>query len=332
MMNVKIGIVGCGKISERHLNAYRKMGTVEVVVSDVNKTMAKNVAEKYKVEWVERPEEIIEDDTIDAIDICVPTVHHKELIDAAVEHNKHFFCEKPLTSSLKEAREIKAKVEKAGIIAMVGYLYRFHPSFELVKNVLEDMIIGDPYFAIFRLGGRGSHKIWKHRKSQGGGAINEMFVHMLDLVLWYFGDVESVNLASVDIILREREVEGEIITVDAEDKVLVELQTAKCRKVVCESDLLTPSYMNYIEIQGTNGSVWASILDYFPTIVYCKEAAGIYNQGNNFFNFPRVDLFERELRYFIETLQKGETPDLNSIEDSVKMLEVIEEIRRRCKW
>lgn len=332
MPELRIGVIGCGKIGERHLNAYRKIKDVEVVVSDANQALSKKVAEEHGLNWVANPEKIISDDTINAIDICVPTIHHKKLIDVAIEHNKHFFCEKPLVATLEEAREIRNRVEKTGIVAVVGYLYRFHPSFELVKNVLEGRIIGEPYFAIFRLGGRGSHKAWKHRKSQGGGAINEMFVHMLDLVLWYFKDVKSVNFASVDVVLRERKVEGEKIAVDAEDTVLVEVETVGCQKVICESDLLTPSYMNYIEIQGTNGSVWASILDYFPTIVYCKEAEGIYNQGNNFFNFPRVDLFERELRYFIEILQKGETPDLNSIEDSVKMLEVIEEIGRRCKW
>lgn len=331
-MSVKIGLVGCGKIGERHLKAYRRMKDVEVIVSDVNEALGKKIAEKYKIRYASEPEKIISDENIDAVDICVPTAYHKEIIDMALEHGKHFFCEKPLVTTLKEAKEIRDKVEKVGVIAMVGYLYRFHPAFELVKNVLDDEIIGEPYFAIFRLGGRGSHKIWKHRKDQGGGAINEMFVHMLDLILWYFGDVNSLDLAKVDIILKEREVEGKIIEVDAEDKVLVEIETLRCKKVICESDLLTPSYMNYVEIHGTNGSVFTSILDYLPTIVYCKKAVGIYNQGNNFFNFPRVNLFERELGYFIKILRSGENPNLNSIDDSVKILEIIEEIRRRCKW
>ncbi len=331
IMTVRIGIIGCGKIGERHLNAYKKIEGVEIIVSDIDHSLSKRVADRYGLDWA-TPEQIFRNIDIDAVDICVPTIHHKKFIDAAIEHGKHFFCEKPLVAYLEEGKEIKNKVEKAGIVAMVGYLYRFHPSFELVKNVLEDKVIGDPYFAIFRLGGRGSHKTWKHKKSQGGGAINEMFVHMLDLIIWYFKDVKSVNFAKMDVVLNKREVEGKNIIVDAEDNVLVELETDKCKKVMCESDLLTPSYMNYVEIQGTNGSIWASILDYFPTIVYCKEATGIYNQGNNFFNFPRVDLFEKELRYFVETVKKGETPNLNSINESIKILEVIEEVRRLSKW
>ncbi len=330
-MSVKIGIIGCGKIGERHLRAYKKMKDVELIISDVNESLGREIARKYRIIYVSEPEHIMKED-IDAVDICVPTKHHKEIIDMALEHGKHFFCEKPLVTTLKEAMEVKNKVKKVGIIAMVGYLYRFHPAFEFVKNVLDEEIIEEPYFAIFRLGGRGSHKIWKHKRDQGGGAINEMLVHMLDLILWYFGDIKNLELAKVDIVLKKREVEGEVIDADAEDKVLLEMETLRCKKVICESDLLTPSYMNYIEIHGTNGSIFTSILDYLPTIIYCKRVVGIYNQGNNFFNFPRVDLFERELGYFVETIKSGKNPELNSIDDSIKILRVIEEIRRRCGW
>ena len=53
----------------------------------------------------------------------------------------------------------------------------------------------------FRLGRRGSHKAWKHRAQTGGGAANEMLVHMLDLALWYFGEPESATRLAGDILL-----------------------------------------------------------------------------------------------------------------------------------
>ncbi len=324
---MKIGIVGCGKIAEKHLSAYKKMGDVEIAVSDANQELGESVAKSYKVDWISSPDELIKNDEIVAIDVCVPTVHHKDVIDKALDEGKHFFCEKPLCNSLEEAREIKDRVSRSNLVAMVGYLYRFHPAFKLAKDVLEERIIGDPYYAILRLGGRGSHKIWKHQKEHGGGTINEMLVHMLDLIIWYFGDVKSVKNLYNDVILKEREVEGEMITPTAEDVLWLELK-ASDTKVICESDLVTPSYMNYIEIQGTNGSVWTSILDFFPTIVYCKEPRGVYNQGNNFFEFSRVNLFEKELGSFIESIQSEKNPDMNSIEDSVKIMEIVESIRK----
>lgn len=324
---MKIGIIGCGKIAERHLTGYKKIEGAEVSVSDLVLDKAKSLSEDYGVDYEEDPDDLIKGENIDAVDVCVPTRHHAEVILKALENDKHVFCEKPLTNSLEEAEEIEKKSRESNRIVMSGYLYRFHPAFEKVKEVLEERIIGEPYYAVFRVGGRGSHRAWKHKKSEGGGAINEMLVHMLNLVTWYFDGVETAQNLSTETVLETREIDGEEVEADAEDLTVLRLETVEGAKVLCESDLITPSYMNYVEIHGTNGSIWTSILDYFPTVVYCKEPRGVYNQGNNFFEYERVDLFEKELRHFVESVENGEKPSLNSIEDSVETLKVIESIR-----
>ncbi len=324
---MKVGIIGCGKIAERHLTGYKKIDEADVTVSDMVEDKAKKLAEEYQVDYVSNPDELFEAENYDAIDVCVPTPHHSEVIIKALENDKHVFCEKPLTNSLEEAKKIEKKSKESNKVVMSGYLYRFHPAFEKVKEVLEDRIIGDPYYAIFRVGGRGSHRAWKHKEEEGGGAINEMLVHMLNLIIWYFDGVEKAQNLSTETILDKREIDGEEMSADAEDFTVLRMDTSKDAKVLCQSDLITPSYMNYVEIHGDNGSIWTSILDYFPTIVYCKEPRGVYNQGNNFFEYERVDLFEKELKHFIESIENEEKPSLNSIEESVDTLKIIESIR-----
>src|SRR5207247_2178893 len=125
--------------------------------------------------------------------------------------------------------------------------YRFHPAFRFAKEVLDEGIIGHPHFALFRVGGRGSHAMWKHRSEEGGGAILEMMVHMLDLVAWYFGAVHEVNLLWERIVMPSRVIESCVERATAEDVGLVRLR-ANDVEIICESDLLTPSYMNSIEI------------------------------------------------------------------------------------
>jgi len=322
---IHIGVIGCGKIAERHLNAYRKLEGVRVTVTDIV-PKGEDVARRYGVGWRPRPEELLVQDGVDAVDVCIPTPAHADVILKALENGKHVFCEKPLARNLSEARRIEQEAKEAGTVVMVGYLYRFHPAFRFVQEVLREEILGEPYFALFRLGGRGSHKAWKHRRETGGGAGNEMLVHMLDLALWYFGEPRSVQPLDVDVVLKEREIEGRRVQVDAEDLVVVKLESQTGVTILCESDLITPSYMNYVEIQGTNGSLWTSILEQFPTLLYCKEPRGVYDRGQNVFEFPRVDLFERELGYFLECLRNGTQPDLNSLEDSLKLMSILEEI------
>lgn len=320
---MKIGIIGCGKIAERHLLAYKKMPEIEVVISDKDTERAKKLSKIMKIDFVKDVRKIINSDKFDAIDICLPTPYHKKYIIKSLEAEKHVFCEKPICLNLKEALEIKKWAEKVKKIVMAGYLYRFHPAFQFVKKVLEERIIGKPYFAIFRLGGRGSHMLWKHRKSEGGGAILEMVVHKLDLIVWYFENISKTRFLIKDTVIKSREIEGKKYEVDAEDLVMLELESNEI-KILCESDLLTPSYMNYIEIHGENGSIFTSILHFMPTIVFCKEARGIFNTGNNIYHFPIENLFEKELGHFVECIKNGEKP-LNSIEESIKVFEILEQ-------
>lgn len=322
---ITIGVLGCGKIAEKHLLAYKKMPMVDVVISDIDPERTERTSRELKVQSVKSPEELFTLKDVHAVDICIPTQYHRDAIFKALAGGKDIFCEKPLCLNLKEALEIERKANEVKRIVMVGYLYRFHQAFQFTKDVLEEGIIGKPYFAIFRLGGRGSHTPWKHRKGEGGGAILEMLVHKLDLILWYFGDILEVELLARDTLLKQRDIGGKRYNVDAEDLVLLKLR-ADGVEIICESDLLTPSYMDYIEIHGDNGSIFTSILHFLPTIVFCKTARGVFNQGNSLYSFSMENLFEKELRHFVDAIRNGRN-NVNSIEDSIKIFRIIEEMQ-----
>ncbi len=321
----RIGVVGCGKIAEKHLSAYRKLGQTEIVVSDVV-ARGKTVAERYEVGWHPDPRALIHGDTVDAVDVCTPTTTHVDVILEALACGKHVFCEKPLARNLEEIEQIEACARDAGTTLMVGYLYRFHPAMQFARSVIREGIIGEPYFATFRLGGRGSHKAWKHKAHTGGGAGNEMLVHMLDLALWYFGEPQHVANLCTDMLVAQREIEGELVEATAEDLILLEMRTESGVRAFCQSDLVTPGYMNHIEVQGTNGSLFTSILDYLPTTVFCREARGNYSLGQNFFEFAKTDVFERELGHFLECVEGRASDGIHSVTESRRLMEILDAV------
>jgi myo-inositol 2-dehydrogenase / D-chiro-inositol 1-dehydrogenase len=323
----EIGVIGCGKIAEKHLMGYRSSKDAQIILCDAQTEQAKKLAGEFNCTWVPEIADILENPKVTAVDICTPTPTHEPLMQQSIRAGKHVFCEKPLTDSLESARRLQDLAQSHNRLLMAGFLYRFHPAFEMVKQVLEEKVIGQPYMATFRLGGRGSHRLWKHRKGQGGGAINEMLVHMLDLALWYFGDLEF-DSGQMATVLSQRQVEGQVAHVDAEDFVQVKLRSPAGVQIFCQADLITPSYMNYMEVMGTEGSLIASILDHLPTAVFCQRPRGIYQQGNNFFSFPKTNLFERELTYFLDCLNNGKHPQINSLDDSVKLIGLMEKIKK----
>lgn len=325
-----IGILGCGKIAQKHINALQKFDHTEVTLGDQDTERARRMAREQGVDYVEDHTELLSDPDIEVIDVCTPVTTHRDIILEAVQNAKHVFCEKPLCLDLNEAHEIKGAAQATNKVVMVGYLYRFHPAIQEAKRLIDEGVIGEPYYGNFRLGARGSHRAWKHKADQGGGVINEITVHKLDLICWFFEDIKEVDQLVKDVVLEEREIEGETIQADAEDLVLADVKTERGR-VTCHTDLLTSGFMEFIEVMGTNGSIFTSILDYLPTIVHLKESRGEYDQGQNLMEFGYEDLFEHEFEAFFEAIEEGKQ-SLNSVTDSIKILECVEQFKGNISY
>lgn len=321
---MKIGIIGAGKISEKHILAYRNIGYDEIKVHDVNYELARETTQRYNAIHVKEQDELIS--SCDIIDVCTPVTTHKDIILKSLRNGKHVFCEKPLCKNISEAHEIRAAAREANKLVMVGYLYRFHPGFEQVKKWLDSNIIGNIHFGLFRIGGRGNHRKWKHMKESGGGCINEMLIHKLDLILFFIGKIDGVKTLCSKILLRNRYIEDENIEPNAEDNIIIQLK-ANNAHILCQADFTSPSYMEYLELHGDKGSIFTSILGYFPTLLFLKEPSGIYNQGNNLFKFSQVNLFELELEHFFACIRSGEN-NTKSVEDSIELIKIIEKIKR----
>ena len=189
-------------------------------------------------------------------------------------------------------------------------------------------IFGRPLSGFFRLGGRGSHQVWKHRKDSGGGAINEMLVHMLDLANWYFGPLQDIQVISRQLMLPQREIHDQTIVADAEDYVIVRCKGISGVELYCQADLITPSFSQYIEIQSENGLFRASIRDEEPAFVYLKEARGDYASGKTDLKYAQQNLTDLQMFAFIGAVKNTRPQDRNTLYDSIQLLKLIEEINK----
>jgi myo-inositol 2-dehydrogenase/D-chiro-inositol 1-dehydrogenase len=338
MSKIKLGLIGCGKQAPKHISGLKNHPEVEIVLADIESHYARNLAEKENLTWAKDPGEIFNDPSISAVDISTPTTTHFSLIQQAVNSGKHFFCEKPLCESLDEARKIERMVNDSGLIGMVGYIYRFAPIFDTGYGIFDSVpetgvspILGKVVSAFFRIGGRGSHKPWKHIKETGGGAFTEMLVHMLDLAIWYFGPVQSAEVLTEKLLRPRRMIDGEEVSVDAEDYVLVRLEVPKGIEILLQADLITPAFTQYVDIQGDKGSFMGSILSDFPNFVFCSQAQGEYYAGKNELAFGKINLFEAQMAEFIHAVQEGRQPDRCTLRDSVLVMEAMEKIQASRK-
>lgn len=327
----QIAVIGCGKQAPKHISGLRSIPGVRITLADACPEFARALAEKEGLSWAEHVEDVFSDRSFHAVDICTPTPTHLELVKAAIRSGKDFFCEKPLCESSEEARRVAADIRQSKLIGMIGYVYRFAPVFETGKQLFHDVpetgassVLGPIRIANFRIGGRGSHQLWKHLRATGGGASSEMLVHMLDLALWYFGAVRSVQLLTKKLLRPRREIQGRLEEVDAEDYILAELQMKSGVTVVCQADLLTPAFTQFVEVQGDNGTFMGSIDPAMPSFVFCNREAGGWKQGRTDLDFGRVNVFEAQMSAFIHAIRTRTAPDRSTVENSVQLLETME--------
>ena len=335
MKPLKIALIGCGKQAPKHISGLRKIPGIELVLADLDRELARQLGEKESVEYVDSVEDVFRRSDIDAVDICTPTQSHIGLIRSAIDTGKNFFCEKPLCESLEEAREIEAHAVQKNCTGMVGFVYRFLPVYEMAHQLLSSShadghstVLGQLASAHFRLGGRGSHQAWKHRRETGGGAINEMLVHMVDLALWFFGPVERVETLDCRLLRPQRKIRGEIVDANAEDYVLIRLHMKNGMQVYCQSDLVTPAFTQFMEVQGDNGSFMGSIQNDMPSFIFCQEGVAGYESGKTAFDFGYRNYFEAQMAEFVNAVREGRMPSRCTLADSVQLIETMEKIDR----
>ena len=322
---MKIGLIGCGKQAPKHISGLRIDDSVEIVVCDIDAERAKKVGTAHDLAWTDDVEALFADDQVAAVDIATPTLTHAPLVRQAIESGKHYFCEKPFCESLADAEAIVARSEDAGVIGMVGYVYRHAPVFQVGHELCgnddgNNWPLGKPVSAFFRIGGRGDHELWKHQKATSGGAISEMMVHMVDLAIWYFGEPQSASLIAQDLLRPVRTISGQAVEVDAEDYVLARFDSADGPSYVVQADLVTPAFSQYVEVQFEHGSYLGSIQGDVASYVFSTRDTDAYKSGKSPLEFGTVNLFERQMASFVSHVRERRPVTLNSVEDSLRLM------------
>ena len=331
---MKIGLIGCGKQAWKHIAGLGNEEDVEIAVCDINTDRARAIGEKFDLPWSDDVDAFLADDTLTAVNIATPTLTHADLVMRAVEAGKHFFCEKPLCRDLADARRIRDGAAAKNLVGMIGYVYRYSPVFETGFALSGGAAgpggpLGAPVTASFRIGGRGDHEVWKHRRESSGGAISEMLVHMLDLAIWYFGPVAGVQLLSRDLLRPVRHIAGADVTVDAEDFVLARFDMASGPSIYIQADLVTPAFSQLVEVQFERGSFMGSIQGDYPSFVFAVHEAEPWAAGKTPLAFGQVNLFERQMSAFCEHIRSGKPLERNTIDDSLKVMEALEMLRQQ---
>ncbi|UJA20864.1 Gfo/Idh/MocA family oxidoreductase [Thermoleophilia bacterium SCSIO 60948] len=199
---VTVGVIGLGLVSGPHLDGYEQAEGAELVaVCDLSADKTRAVSDARGVPGTIDPDALIADPEIDAVALLLPHQVHHHYVRAALEAGKHVCVEKPITVTAAEADDLIAVAEREGLVLAVAENTRYVRAYVEAERIVNSGALGE----IRALRGfipdqildewadvADTTQAWK-REPGGCGAIMDCAPHMLDLVTWYFGEVESLH-------------------------------------------------------------------------------------------------------------------------------------------
>lgn len=232
---IRLAIVGCGIMGNRHLSGLLELNRVGLCNFDLiavcdpvienASALAKRAEEKLGTKiFVTSNLEELEIHDVQAIDITtVPWVHHTIAV-SAMERGWHVMVEKPMGLTVKACKIMLDTAEKTQCILSVAENFHYDPMNRLGKELIENEVIGTPRFIIQNSIGGGNSIIvtpWRHFK-RGGGPILDVGVHYTYITEYLMGEVDSVYAQS-RLHEKNRKSDNAEIYVDAEDAVYATL-------------------------------------------------------------------------------------------------------------
>ena len=203
MREISIGIIGAGGISRLHAQA---IGTLENVrlagFCDSYFEFAQKRAEEFNTKAYESVEAMLSDSGVDAVIIATPSGLHRESALAAANAGKHVLCEKPLEINTRRIDDIIEACEKNKVKLGCIFQMRVSSAVAELRRAMQSgrfgkMLLASAVMRWYRENSYYDSSSWRGTlKYDGGGALINQAVHMVDALLFVNGDVESVSAFS----------------------------------------------------------------------------------------------------------------------------------------
>jgi predicted dehydrogenase len=266
-----VGVVGAGRIADFvHLPSLRLCPelceVVAVASRDLEKTRA--FAERWGIPRVHPTwSALVADPELDAVVVCPPSDLNHAVASAAIAARKHLLCEKPLAIAFPEARALAEAAERAGIVHMVAFTFRFVAALRYLKRLVDEGHFGElrhwrmAYFNDGQLDPR-NPLTWRHQRARGGaGIIADMGSHMIDMARYLLGDIAAVSGVSRGYVTERPQAGGGTGPVDTPDACAFVAEFASgvigtfdmSRAVAGRGGTGRPQYQG-VEIHGTEGA------------------------------------------------------------------------------
>ena len=314
---IKVALIGIGGMGNVHFNAYKKIESARVIaVADVRTDMAREKVNDENIRIYASMDDLLENESPDVVDICTPSYLHSEFSIKALKKGIHVLCEKPMSLSSKETKDMIDAAEKSGKLFMTAHVVRFMAPYVYLKNVVDSGEMGKPvHIDMKRLSGMPawSWEDWMRDLNKSGGTPIDLSIHDIDFIQYAFGQPEKVSgvykkmANNNDYIVSQLVYDGFDVTVTG--------GWYNC-SIPFRAEYTAIFENGYVE------SIGGKLIKNGEEVnVEVGEIS-----GDTGINLSGADGYVDEIKYFIDCIMNGRKPEIVTPESSQNSIKLIERI------
>lgn len=313
----RIVVVGCGSIGKRHLRNLKTIQGTHLVGVDSREDRRREVESQLGISTCATLADALKTRT-DAVLVATPPRWHIPIAWEAVRAGCHIFIEKPLSHTLDNVEELVWDVETRGLVGFVGSNWKFHPSFQKMKLLLEKGAIGRVTSARCQFGQylpdwhpwEDYRETYSARRDLGGGILLDS--HEFDYVTWFLGPVQSLACMADRVSALE---------IDTEDTAAVMLKFASGAIGEMHLDYTQRAYQRNFEFFGEEGTIWWDIRERSVKLFEAGRG-GTWTIFDEPAAYDLNAMYVDEVRHFLDCIDRQAAP-LTDLRQGLRVLKLI---------
>jgi UDP-N-acetylglucosamine 3-dehydrogenase len=300
MKKLGVAVIGTGFWGRNHARVFKELEETELLaVCDINAERAKNVAKQFGVRAYTSMGKLLKRKDVEAVSNCVWSLNLAKETLKALKAGKHVLVEKPMATNVKQAEKLLETAEEEGLHLSVGFLMRFIPGIQHMKNAIEDKTIGNLVCATAK---RVSE--WPERIGDVG-VVKDIAIHDIDIIRYLFSEEPIAVYAKTGSMKHKK----------FEDYAQIMLTFEGGKSAFIESNWLTPYKTRTLVVTGSKAIMK---LDYITQELTIEDAKETIQP-----RYPWQEPLKLELQHFANCILKKEKPLITGT-DGLKALQIAE--------